>query len=82
MTISATELSFDENTMWVTLTDGRVIGTPLAWFPKLLAASPTQRQSYELSPLGIHWDDLDEDISIAGLIAGRGDQTVKRDEVA
>lgn len=82
MTISATELSFDESTMWVTLSDGRIIGAPLAWFPKLLAASPKALQTYELSPLGIHWDRLDEDISIAGLLAGRGDMNVKRDAVA
>lgn len=75
MSISATEVRFDDATMWVSLTDGRILGVPLAWFPRLLAAAPVDLQRYELSPTGIHWDGLDEDISIAGLLAGRGDQT-------
>lgn len=75
MTISATDVKFDEDSMWVSLSDGRMLGIPLAWFPKLLIASPEQRNHFELSPYGIHWDDLDENISVAGLIAGRGDQT-------
>lgn len=75
MSISATEVRFDDATMWVSLTDGRILGVPLAWFPRLLAAAPADLQRYELSPTGIHWDGLDEDISIAGLLAGRGDQT-------
>ncbi|PJI41179.1 MAG: hypothetical protein CTR54_12190 [Rhizobium sp.] len=75
MSISATEVRFDDATMWVSLADGRILGVPLAWFPRLLAAAPADLQGYELSPTGIHWDGLDEDISIAGLLAGRGDQT-------
>jgi hypothetical protein len=75
MSISATEVRFDDATMWVSLADGRILGVPLAWFPRLLAATPADLQLYELSPTGIHWDGLDEDISIAGLLAGRGDLT-------
>ena len=75
MTISATAVRFDEHTMWVDLTDGRTLGVPLAWFPRLLQASPEERQRAEISRIGLHWDDLDEDISIAGLLAGRGDMT-------
>ncbi len=75
MTISAKNVRFDEATMWVELSDGRVIGTPLAWFPRLLNASDKERSGYELSKRGIHWDDLDEDISVEGLLAGRGDIT-------
>ncbi len=75
MTISATAVRFDENTMWVDLTDGRTLGVPLAWFPRLLRATPEQRNRVELSRTGLHWEDLDEDVSIAGLIAGRGDLT-------
>ncbi|HSX75894.1 MAG TPA: DUF2442 domain-containing protein [Shinella sp.] len=78
MNISATEIHFDDDTMWVSLEDGRTLGIPLAWFPRLLAADKAARLDYELSPGGIHWDHLDEDISIAGLLAGRGDQTLKR----
>ena len=66
---------FDENMMWVDLEDGRTLGIPLAWFPRLFHATPEQRVDFELSRCGIHWDEIDEDISIAGLIAGRGDMT-------
>jgi hypothetical protein len=78
MTISATDVRFDADTMWVDLDDGRTLGIPLAWFPRLLSADKASRLDYELSPGGIHWDALDEDISIDGLLAGRGDQTMKR----
>jgi len=82
MSISATEVSFDENTMWVALDDGRTLGVPLAWFPRLLSATAAQRAAVEISPMGLHWDELDEDISIEGLITGRGDQTTKRPSAA
>jgi len=61
--------------MWVDLSDGRTIGVPLAWFPRLFRASPEAREVYELSRRGIHWQELDEDISVEGLLAGRGDLT-------
>lgn len=77
MSISANSVRFDENSMWVELSDGRTLGIPLAWFPRLLLATPKQRLDFSLSQSGIHWDALDEDISIAGLIAGRGDQSSK-----
>ena len=74
MPISAESVGFDDDAMWVTLADGRVIGVPLAWFPRLLHASPADRAAVEISPFGLHWEALDEDISVAGLLAGRGDQ--------
>jgi hypothetical protein len=73
MTISPTAVRFEEDMMWVDLSDGRTLGVPLAWFPRLLNATPNQRQRVELSRLGLHWEELDEDISILGLLAGRGD---------
>ena len=82
MTISPMSVRFDEHTMWVELSDARTLGIPLAWFPRLLDATPEQREDVELSRLGLHWDALDEDISIEGLLAGRGDQTVTRKRVA
>jgi hypothetical protein len=82
MSISATAVRFDENTMWVDLTDGRTLGVPLAWFPRLLNATATQRARVELSRSGLHWEELDEDISIAGLIAGRGDMTRRAEQAA
>jgi len=77
MTISPEPLAlrFDDFSFWVDLDDGRTIGVPLAWFPRLLHASPEQRADYFLSRDGIHWESIDEDISIAGLLAGRGDAT-------
>lgn len=76
-TISAKRLRFDDDTMWVELNDGRVLGIPLAWFPRLLRATPEQRQAYRIgaSGNGLHWREIDEDISVEGLLAGRGDMT-------
>jgi uncharacterized protein DUF2442 len=68
-------VGFDDVRMNIELSDGRVLGVPLAWFPRLLRATREQLENYELSPCGLHWEALDEDISIAGLLAGRGDQT-------
>jgi hypothetical protein len=82
MSISATAVRFDEHTMWVDLTDGRTLGVPLAWFPRLLHATPSERESVELSRVGLHWEALDEDISIGGLLAGRGDMTGRPDQAA
>jgi hypothetical protein len=75
MNTSAKSVRFDDNSMWVELSDGRTLGIPLAWFPRLLHAKPEQCQKCDLSINGIHWDELDEDISVAGLLAGRGDST-------
>lgn len=57
----------------VKLADGRVLSAPLVWFPRLYNASSAKRNVYELmgSGVGIHWPELDEDISVAGLLAGR-----------
>ncbi len=73
MTISAESVRFDDDTMWVALSDGRTLGIPLAWFPRLLNATPDERTRVSVSPFGLHWEALDEDISVAGLIAGRRD---------
>jgi hypothetical protein len=68
--------------MWVDLSDDRTLGVPLAWFPRLLNATPADRERVELSRTSMHWEALDEDISIAGLLAGRGDITKKAETVA
>jgi hypothetical protein len=73
MNISAKAVRFDEYNIWIDLSDGRTLGVPLAWFPRLLHATPDQRKRVELSRIGLHWEELDEDISITGLLAGRGD---------
>jgi hypothetical protein len=73
---------FDADNFWVELADGRTLGVPLVWFPRLLNGSAKARAKVELSRTGLHWDELDEDISIAGLLAGRGDQTRARKAAA
>ena len=75
MTISPASIRFNEDALCVTLSDGRTLGVPLAWFPRLLHATPEARAAVTLSPFGLHWEALDEDISIAGLLAGRGDMS-------
>lgn len=69
---------FDDDSFWVELEDGRTLGVPLAWFPRLLRATPAQLARVEMSRSGLHWDEIDEDISIAGLLAGRGDLRAAR----
>ena len=69
------KVRFDDDSMWVELADGRTLGVPIAWFPRLLRATPEQRGAYRISSRGLHWEVLDEDISVAGLLAGCGDQT-------
>lgn len=71
-TALASALSFDDEMMHVHLTDGRVVSVPLLWFPTLHAAAPEQRARYEIGAggRGLHWPELDEDLSVAGLLAG------------
>jgi hypothetical protein len=73
--VRATGVAFDDDSMWVDLSDGRRLGVPLAWFPRLLRATPEQRANCRISRRGLHWDALDEDISVSRLLAGYGDQT-------
>ena len=71
-TALAKSVRFDAQMMHVDLTDGRVLSVPLAWFPILHSATPEQRAKCEIGGggIGLHWPDLDEDLSIAGLMAG------------
>ena len=70
MSTSAALFHFDDVTMWVELTDGRTIGVPMAWFPRLLHAAPQQRAHHRISATGkrVNWEDLDADISGEGLL--------------
>ncbi len=63
---------FHEDTLIVDLADGRTITVPLVWYPKLLRATSAQRRNWQISGAGygIHWPDLDEDLSTAGLLRG------------
>ena len=74
-TSSATGARFESDSMWVSLSDGRVLGVPLAWFPHLFSATSEQREQVRISVRGLHWESTDEDISIAALLAGLGDQS-------
>ena len=62
----------EDESLVVDLSDGRVIAVPLAWFPRLLNGTPTQRANWEVAGggYGLHWPDLDEDISVEGLLRG------------
>lgn len=75
MSTSPKAVRFDQDNLWVSLSDGRTIAAPLAWFPRLLEATPEQLALVELSKSGLHWAALDEDISVAGLLAGQPDLT-------
>jgi Protein of unknown function (DUF2442) len=69
MTISATDVRFDDATMWVALEDGRTLGVPLMWFPRLAAAPPDALNRVEITPFGLHWAELDEDVSVPALLS-------------
>jgi hypothetical protein len=68
----ARNVNFTDDSISVELLDGRTISAPLIWFPRLLAANNHQRKNWQLmgDGEGIHWPDIDEDLSIAGLLAG------------
>ena len=62
----------DDDVLTVDLADGRTLSTPLAWYPRLLHASQEQRQKFVISGggFGIHWPEIDEDLSVHGMLAG------------
>ncbi|MCM1431238.1 MAG: DUF2442 domain-containing protein [Muribaculaceae bacterium] len=65
---------FDDDNMWISLEDGRVLAVPKMWFPKLAEAADEELADYEMSGngIGIHWEKLDEDISVPNLLMGYG----------
>ena len=73
----AEKLSFDADNMRIELRDGRKLIVPLAYFPRLLGAEKKQLENYIISGggIGLHWDELDEDISVKSLLLGIGDRT-------
>lgn len=74
--LAVTVWSDDEN-LWVRLGDGRRLSVPLWFYPRLMHASPVQRANFRLigDGVGIHWPDVDEDLSVEGLLNGAPDQT-------
>ncbi|HKO58408.1 MAG TPA: DUF2442 domain-containing protein [Thermoanaerobaculia bacterium] len=69
----------NEDVVTVDLADGRTLSTPLAWYPRLLHATPAQRNHFAISGagFGIHWPDIDEDLSVHGMLAGAAAPGVK-----
>lgn len=67
----ATDVSFTEDSLCVILSDGREITVPLEWFPRLRDATDQQRKNWRLigSGIGVHWESIDEDISVESLLA-------------
>jgi hypothetical protein len=78
ISISPIAVRFDDELMWVDLSDGRTLGMPLAWYPRLMKGTREQLEAVELSSTGLHWDELDEDLSVAGMLAGLGAHTDRR----
>jgi hypothetical protein len=74
----ASKIWFDEDNMWLNLSDGRQLSVPLAYFPRLHNATELQRAKYEISGggTGLHWDEIDEDISVPNLLMGFYDRSV------
>ena len=72
----AKNVRFDADSMWVEFADGRILGVPLAYFPRLLNAAEKQRAKYIISGggTGLHWEELDEDICVKSLLLGVGDR--------
>ena len=70
---NAESVTVTQDTLSVDLSDGRTISVPLAWFPRLVHATPEERNNWRLigKGRGVHWEDLDEDISVEGLLAGK-----------
>jgi hypothetical protein len=70
---SAIDVDLSDDTLHVRLEDGRAISAPLAWYPRLVQGTPHERLNWQLigAGQGIHWPDLDEDISVKSLLAGR-----------
>lgn len=66
-------VSISDDTLTVDLEDGRTISVPIAWYPRLAYGTPAERSNFQISSAGygIHWPDLDEDIGIEGLLAGK-----------
>lgn len=67
----AVDVSFTRDALVVTPSDGRTVSAPLAWFPRLLSATAKERRNWRLigRGVGIHWEDIDEDISVRSLLA-------------
>lgn len=78
MSVSIKSARFDPYNIWLQLSDGRTLGVPLSYFPALEKAGAGQLEKFELSPCGIHWDELNEDLSLEGFLSTQKLQPVSR----
>jgi hypothetical protein len=62
------DVFFDRENLFFKLEDGTIVGNPISWYVRLERATPEQRTNFEISPFGVHWEELDEDISLEGMI--------------
>jgi Protein of unknown function (DUF2442) len=78
------EVKITKSTLSVALRDGRTITVPLAWYPRLLNATPAQRKNWRVAGggYGIHWPDIDEDLSTEGLLRGAPAPRTRHSEIA
>jgi hypothetical protein len=70
--LSFSKIEISEDMITGHLSDGRIVSVPIAWFPRLVSASKEQLENYEVSPsgYGVHWPDVDEDISVKAFVGG------------
>jgi hypothetical protein len=68
--VRATAVKVTEDVLSVDLEDGRIISVPIVWYPRLVNGTARERNNFKIGPFGIHWPDLDEDISVKGLLLG------------
>ena len=80
--LRASAVVFTATELVVTLADGRRIATPLDWYPRLKKATAAQRAAFEIMPMGIHWPEIDEDLSVAGMLKGNRDAQGQTDRDA
>ena len=80
---SILDVDFSKDLMTVSLSDGRILSVPLAWYPRLASAKPKQLKHYEITPsgYGIHWPDLDEDLSVYGFLFPQGSPNITRSDM-
>lgn len=74
------QVRFDSGNLVVELSDGRTIGTPIGWYPRLEKATDVERAHWRLigQGVGVHWPDVDEDLSLDGMLAGRSAPSGRR----
>lgn len=73
---------FDEQYIYIKTDVGHIVGNPLSWFPRLANATLEQRSQFEISPFGVHWDSLDEDLSLDGFFEYKRTKSVVTENAA